>query len=79
MRTKLLIVQLGGNKEVARACAVSSQAVTAWISSDSIPREHHVTLWAMALAAGVDWEPPGADAIRARLAPAGPPAKAEAA
>lgn len=67
MRVKTLIVELGGNKPVAERCRVSSAAVSNWIAANAVPAEHHITLWDMALAAGVAWEPPRADDIRKRL------------
>lgn len=67
MQIKLLIVSLGGNGSVARRCGVTSAAVSNWIGQNAIPREHHLAIWQMALDAGLDWTPPEAEAIRARL------------
>jgi hypothetical protein len=72
MRIKELIVGLGGNRAVSEAIGVRSQAISYWIAGDSVPREHHLTLWRMALAAGLAWEPPGADAIRHLLGASAP-------
>ncbi|MGX9966089.1 hypothetical protein ACVFYP_22375 [Roseomonas sp. F4] len=72
MKTKLLIVALGGNKAVAGRCRVTSGAVSNWIAADAVPAEHHLTLWDMALAAEVEWTPPGAGGLRERLAAPAP-------
>lgn len=71
-----LIVGLGGQQRIAELLGLGKSAVGMWVTRGAIPREHHLTLWRLALAAGLSWEPPGADAIRAQLAA---PAKAEAA
>ena len=78
MRIKLLIVQVGGNKAVAERCGVTSNAVSGWIAANAIPREHHLALWDMALAEGLDWTPPKAEGLRDRLRGAAP-VKADAA
>lgn len=72
-----LIRTLGGPSRVAAEIGCTTSAVSQWRAA-GIPREHHLTLWRLALSAGLSWEPPGADAIRAQLGvPAG--AKREAA
>lgn len=62
---------------MATEIGCSASAVSQWRGA-GIPREHHLTLWRLALAAGIAWEPEGADAIRAQLA-APTPAASEAA
>jgi hypothetical protein len=69
-----LIRALGGPRRVGERVGCSTSAVSQWRNA-GIPREHYVVMWTMALEAGVAWEPPGADAIRAQLG-ASPPAKA---
>jgi hypothetical protein len=71
---KVLVVKLGGNRAVAERVGVRSQAVSNWIATNTVPREHHLALWEMALAAQAGWEPPGADSIRHLLGAAGQPA-----
>jgi transcriptional regulator with XRE-family HTH domain len=70
-----LIRGLGGPSRLAAEIGCTTSAVSQW-RNGGIPREHYVTLWRLALAAGLSWEPPGADAIRAQLAA---PSKAKAA
>ncbi|NKC33478.1 helix-turn-helix domain-containing protein [Falsiroseomonas selenitidurans] len=67
MKVKLLVVGLGGNKAVGERCGVSQAAVSNWIAADAIPAEHHLVLWEMALAAKVEWTPPGAEGLRDML------------
>lgn len=67
MDTKALIVALGGNGQVARALGVSSQAISQWISAGAIPAAQQIPLWSLASEAGLDWTPPGAEALRDRL------------
>lgn len=66
MDTATLIASLGGNHHVAQARGVTSQAVSNWIARDSIPAEHQLPLWQMALEQGIDWQPQGASNL-ARL------------
>lgn len=71
-----LIRALGGQQAVANVFGLGKSAVGMWVTRDAVPREYHLMLWRMALEAGLAWEPPGAEAIRARL---GATAPAEAA
>jgi hypothetical protein len=65
-----------GRKAVAATCGVGLTAVSNW-PVRGIPREHHVRVWQMALDAGLDWTPPGAEGLRDRLrAPAPRPTRA---
>lgn len=76
MTIRDLIRTLGGGAMVARELGVTPQAVSHWCVANEAPRGHHIALWRMALAAGLSWEPPGADAIREKLRAAVPaPAK----
>lgn len=74
--TAELIRALGGPSRIAGRFGVTTSAVSQW-SQRGIPREHHLGMWRLALEAGLLWEPPGADAIRAQLA--APPARTDAA
>lgn len=56
-----------GRKAVATACDVKPNAVTNWIARGEVPAEHRLTMWQMALDAGLDWTPPGAEALREKL------------
>jgi len=66
-----------GRKAVATACGVGMTAVSNW-ASRGIPSEHYVAVWQMALDAGLDWTPPGAEALRDRLRGGGSPQPAAA-
>jgi hypothetical protein len=79
MDVKEAIAALGGGVDVAKALGAKRSTVQMWSVRNSVPADRVVAFWDLCLARGVAWEPPGADAIRARLAPAGPAAKAEAA
>jgi hypothetical protein len=59
-----MIRGLGGARVLSQAMGLTRTAVANWATNGEVPREHHITLWRMALAAGLPWEPPGADAIR---------------
>jgi transcriptional regulator with XRE-family HTH domain len=76
MTTRQLVRALGGGAAVAQRCGVTRQAVSHWLRAGAVPAVHVPVLAEMALAAGLSWEPPGADAIRAQLAA---PSKAKAA
>lgn len=78
MDTRELIRALGGPAAVARKLRRTTSAVSLWLRDNAVPAEHHVTVWNMAAEAGLDWTPPGAEDLRARLT-AATPAKAEAA
>lgn len=56
-----LMRALGGPTRVARACGVSVQAIGDWQMRGVVPARHWIVLWRMALAAGLDWCPPGAE------------------
>ena len=52
-----LIRALGGPLAVSRSLHLTVQAVANWRAS-AIPPRHHIRLWRMAKAAGLDWRPP---------------------
>lgn len=56
-----------GRKAIAAACNVRQNAVSNWLARGEIPAEHRLTVWQMALDAGLDWTPPGAEALRDSL------------
>jgi hypothetical protein len=56
-----------GRRAVAAACQVKPNAVTNWIARGDVPAEHRMTVWQLALDAGLDWTPPGAEALREKL------------
>ena len=64
MSVRMLLAALGGPSVVARACSVSVQAASNWGARDAIPRQHHVTLWRLAIAAGLDWAPVEAEGMK---------------
>lgn len=69
MDVRTLCERLGGQKAVAERLGLRPQAVNNWCARDSVPADHHVSLWQMALDAGLDWTPPGAEGLRDRLCP----------
>lgn len=54
-----LIEQLGGPSIVASRCRIGASAVSNWSARKAISGEHLLTVWAMAVEAGIDWAPPG--------------------
>jgi len=52
---------LGGTAAVARACGVTTQAVTNWRAAGQAPARHAIRLWSMARRAGLPWRPPGTE------------------
>lgn len=58
-----LIKQLGGPVALSGCCGVVPSAVTNWAAKNEVSAEHRITLWRMAVAAGIDWTPPGADGL----------------
>ncbi len=55
-----------GYEAVAAACGVGRSAVSNWVHR-GVPPEHHITVWKLALDAGLDWAPPGAEQLRDKL------------
>lgn len=73
MEPKILIKALGGTKAVSQRTGQAMQTVYMWGRRGNIPAEHHISLWQMAVEAGVDWQPEGADELRQLLANPPPP------
>lgn len=67
--------RLGGQANVARHLGVTRAAVSHWVAANALPAERREVVWQMALDAGLDWTPPGAEALRDKLR-AAPPVKA---
>lgn len=73
-----LIEALGGPTRVAQRRGVTTAAVTNWVARGQIAAEHRIAVWGMAVDAGLDWRPEGADGlVLSREAP--PAAESEAA
>ena len=62
-----LLRALGGHAEVARRLGLRRTAVSMWVRRGEIAAEHRLAIWQMALDAGLDWAPPGAEALRDKL------------
>jgi hypothetical protein len=73
MTNRELIRGLGGPKTLGEALGLSPQAVCNWYAT-GVPKAHHLAVWRMAQAAGLNWQPPGTEGIA--LAPAQPTAHA---
>lgn len=76
MKLRDAISALGGPSAVGSALDERPKAVGMWGSRGRVPQDQLLPFWRLCLDAGIAWEPPGADAIRAQLAA---PAKQEAA
>lgn len=70
-----LLRHLGGHAVVAERLGLRRAAVSMWVQRGEIPAEHRNEVWQMALDAGLDWTPPGAEGLRDRLRAAPAPAK----
>ncbi len=70
MTLQNLIDALGGCTAVGKHCGVSPSAVTNWVMRGSIAAEHRLTVWRLAVAADLDWRPPGSEGVR--LVPVAP-------
>lgn len=62
-----LFRQLGGHAAVAERLGLRRTAVTMWVRRGEIAAEHRNAVWQMALDAGLDWTPPGAEGLRDKL------------
>lgn len=62
-----LFKALGGQRAVGDRLGVGVTAVSNMVVRNAIPAQHRLTVWQMALDAGVDWTPPGAEALRDKL------------
>lgn len=67
MTIRDLMRGLGGQAEVARRLGVTRAAVSHWVAANSLPGDRILQVWVLAAQAGVDWVPPGAEALRDRL------------
>ena len=70
MKIDSLIKGLGGPTAVGHALGLSPQRVHNWIVRDSVPAEHHLAVWRLAIERQIDWKPPGADGLSLVAAPA---------
>lgn len=68
MELKVAISALGGIPKVAEEIGAKRSTVSMWGVRNSLPADKVLPFWRLCLAAGVAWEPPGAEAIRAQLA-----------
>ena len=67
MTIKDLMAELGGQAAVARRLGVTRAAVSQWVAADEVPEARRLGVWDLAVAAGIDWTPPGAEALRENL------------
>ena len=67
MTLRDLFADLGGQRAVATRLGVGVTAVSNWAVRDRLPAQHRLAVWEMAITAGLDWTPPGAEALRDKL------------
>jgi hypothetical protein len=60
MTVRELIKALGGPKLVSEQIGLGMTAVSNWSAGNAIPPAHHLTVWRLATAQGIDWTPPDA-------------------
>lgn len=58
---------------------MGQNAVSNWLARGAVPAEHRNTVWQMALDAGIDWTPPGAEGLRDKLRESATPGAAPSA
>lgn len=63
-----LIKDLGGPAKLAAALGAPANTIAYWGHRNKIPADRWLEVWRLALAAGLDWEPPGAAELRPLLA-----------
>ena len=63
MEIRTLIKALGGSAAVARSLGLGRTAVDNWCARDAVGGKHLIAVWKMARDAGIDWAPPGAEAL----------------
>lgn len=63
MDVRELVKRLGGASRVAERCGVTPPAVSNWCARGAVASEHHLAVWQLAVEAGVDWRPPGAEGL----------------
>lgn len=66
-----LIDALGGPGALGLKLGLKRSAAGNW-PKRGIPAQHQLAVWRMALDANLDWEPPGADDLRRKLAQSPP-------
>lgn len=76
MTVSEMIAALGGATRLAERLGLKRSAVAMWVVRGAVPGERELAVWRLCLEAGIAWEPPGADAIRAQLGAAPAPAAA---
>ena len=59
-----LIDRLGGATSLAKRLNVSRGAVAMWKVRGEVPAECRIQLWRIAVQAGVEWTPLGAEGLR---------------
>jgi hypothetical protein len=62
-----LIDALGGASAVAHETGAREGAVRMWKARGEIPANYQLVMWKLALRAGVNWQPAGADDLRSLL------------
>lgn len=62
-----LIRAMGGPAKLAAALGVPANTVAYWSHRNKIPADRWLEVWRMAIDAGLDWQPPGADGLREAL------------
>lgn len=67
MMVRDLMARLGGQASVARRLGVTRAAVSQWVAADDVPEARRLDVWGMAVDAGLEWTPPGAEALREKL------------
>ena len=73
MEPLALIRHLGGPTRVSHRLGKTPQTIHNWGVRGRIPGEFLLPLWEMAIEAGVDWQPDGADKLRQMLTNPPPP------
>lgn len=59
MSIRAIVKELGGTNRVSQEMKVGPSAVSNWIADDAIPKARQIEFYALCLARGVDWRPPG--------------------
>lgn len=67
-----IIRALGGPSKLAARLSLPGNTVAYWGHRNRIPAERWLEIWRMAIAAGLDWQPPGAEGLREALCPVPP-------
>lgn len=64
MEIRDLIDGLGGGAQLAKRMGVLPSAISNWIAAGEIPAARHLQMWRLAVEAGIEWTPPGAEGLR---------------